>query len=275
MSTMLQIQNFLSLAISNSIYPLIIEARTFRRSNGENRKNPPVFIYREQPITPDHLKKIFITKMLIPFDLIKNNFPAILTKWLYNTNLYHIYNLYCGACYNIELFIENKFINLTQALESYHRQVYDGKYQSDDEYHDSIYQEFKAIIEKNVHNANYRISLIKKIEYLNEYSYQKRLKEIFKTIPPKILSDLLGSVRKQLHFIKKIVEMRNHLTHFSKKTKQLSDNSKNLYYYYNILKIIIEICLLKESGLTWDEINKILYLNDMFKYYCSLQKNTK
>lgn len=89
------------------------------------------------------------------------------------------------------------------------------------------------------------------IHHGNEYSLNKRFKEIFESLSSDTKELLcLENGKQRKKFIKQVVEKRNTLVHGDKEGKKCDlDNIEKLYYASERLKVLITILLFKEIGI--------------------------
>ncbi len=188
--------------------------------------------------------------------MISDKFELSLRNWFEKAEkLEPIYNLYFGTLYNSRMYLEHRFLSQIHAIESYHRRVNGGKYQENDEYRSGLYKKFLQAIPNELDN-DFRESLIEgKLKYANDYSLRKRLKEILESCSQNLPVSLRAKDNRDL-FIKLVVNTRNYLTHFEEKSKAATGDE--LYKLTNNLKILLEICLLKELEFSSETINNLI-----------------
>jgi hypothetical protein len=149
------------------------------------------------------------------------------------------------------MFIEQQLLSLVGAIEAYHRRTMDN-FELPKEQHNKRLEEILRSVPEE-----YKGWLNEKLAYSNEKSLQKRLKEVFKEFDP-ILKELIPNSDS---LVKKAVRTRNYLTHYNKKLKKKATTGKDLLELVENLKIIVEICLLKELGFTLDKIKNLISRN--------------
>jgi len=257
------IQNFLSLAIGTAAYPLIIigksKASITKLNDGTIVYNDILIFYKLGTLV-DLSKKVYEFDMLFSFKDISDNFEIILKNWIEKSEILRpVYDLYFGTLYNPSMYLQHQFLSLVQALESYHRRKYEGKYISDNNYSE-LHEILVKSIPKNV-ESDFRKSLYQKIKYLNEFSLRKRIKEIFLKY-----GDLVESIiQDQENFIEDIVNTRNFLTHYDKDLEPKSKKGKELYWLTQKMKFLLEICLLSELGIHDESIKTLVSRNQKFQ----------
>lgn len=257
------IRNFLTLGVSESVYPLAIEGITDQNKQiiNNNVYNQPIEIFY---MLPDMLKT---PEMLHPFDMlftfkdISNKFEFFLRNWFQKADLLApVYDLYFGTLFNPHIYLEHKFLSLIQAIESFQQRVYGGKYLLDEEY-SHIYNILVNAIPAGT-NEEFKESLKSKLKYGNEFTLRKRLKNIFDKYH-EILNIFIDNNRS---FIEKVIATRNYETHHDASLKEYSAHGEELYHLNQILKILLEICLLSELGFSSMEIKNLFSRNRRYRH---------
>ena len=127
------IQDFLSLGIMEPVHPLAIAGLTeVNKKMIEDKSHfPPVEIFYRLLDIPKGHKPLLPTDMLFNFNDISTRFEFFLRNWFEKMDLLEpVYNLYFGTLYNPRMYLEHRFLNLIQAIESFHQRTYGGKYLS-------------------------------------------------------------------------------------------------------------------------------------------------
>jgi len=249
---MRDIQNFLSLGVTEPVYPLTITGIT-------EANNSPVEIYYHSP----EISKVPKTLcMLFTFKDISDRFEILLKNWFEKADtLGPVYDLYFGTLYNPRMYLQHQFLSLIQAIEAYHRRKFEGKYLSNDDY-EPIYEKFKKFINELAIEPSFKEALKSKLKYGNEHSLRKRLKDLFEKYK-EVVDDFIED--KDI-FVNRVVDTRNYLTHYDKNLMEKAVDGEQLYYVTQQLKIVIVICLLSELGFNFKEIKNLLARNRRYKY---------
>jgi hypothetical protein len=258
------IQNFLSLAIGQAVFPLIIKGKTnackIELPNGEIEYNDILIFYPIKNLS-DLSKKLHDSDILFSFSNISDNFEKYLSNWFIKSDvLQPVYDLYFGCLYNPKMYLQNGFLNLIQALESYHRRIHNGKYLSDDDY-THIHKTLNKTIPQEVKD-DFRKSLKQKLKYLNEFSLRKRLKEILEKCGD-VVNIIIHDNEK---FIGDVVNTRNFLTHYDKSIEMEAKSDEDLIKLIQKLKFILEICFLIELEIPVETIKYLISRNKRYKY---------
>jgi hypothetical protein len=267
LNIMRNIKNFLSLGVGEPVYPLAIKGTT--ESNKQVIKDrffyKPVEVFYRLSDIP-RIREVFSFQMLFTFKNVQDRFGIFLGNWFEKAQLLKpTYDLYFGTLYNPHLYLESQFLSLTQAIESYHQRVYGGKYVSKEAYEivydilvNAISEEIEDSPEDKLEDLKGRLK--KYLEHGNDFNLRTRLKEVVNDY--EALTTLF--INDKDKFIHNVTETRNYLTHYDKDKKPPSpvENYEELFQLIQNLKIIVEICLLKEAGFSLEEIKDLFSRNN-------------
>jgi hypothetical protein len=168
-------------------------------------------------------------------------------NWFSSTSLLSpIYELLFGTLFNRDSFVKTKFLNLSQALESFHRRVLGGTYLPPEGYVATRSALRAAVPESVPDDLRQRIS--DTIKYANEYSLRKRLKELLCSLDGSTLEILKISDVAAVSDL--IVKTRNYLTHFDEQSRtSLVDDIVGMHYMNERLTALLFILILKKLGM--------------------------
>jgi len=263
LNIMYRIQNFLSLGIMEPVYPLVVEGITEVNKEMINDKtyNPPVKIYYRVSDIPKAPKTLLPFDMLFTFKDISDRFEVFLRNWFEKADLLEpVYNLHFGTLYNPRMYLEHRFLSLLQAIESYHRRTMKNFELPEEQHKNRIVEILNAV------SHGHKDWLKNKLAYSNEPNLRRRLKEILEKF-----ADVLNKfIPDKDFFIHKVVTTRNYLTHYDETLKEQSAEGKELYHFTQKLKILLEICLLKELGFTSENIKSLISRNRRYQYEISI-----
>jgi hypothetical protein len=179
----LSFQRFLCLGIQRATLPIRITGRT----------DKPREVLHNTPIFDDFLIIRRLTDLdwagetLIPQHMLftlpeLNPAPAqVFGKYLEREKLLIAsIDLYFSTIYSDTYIPRVDFLTLAQSLVAYHRAVLPGKYTTDEHYNLGLRHRLWSAVQSGDDPvpADFRASLNKKLDYLHEYSLNKRLKEI-------------------------------------------------------------------------------------------------
>jgi len=257
---MRKIQHFLSLGVMTPVDPLTIDGVI--KTNEKGTIHPTVEIYhcdmlKDVPRMPERL---WFDKLFTLED-ISNRFETFLRKWFeIADSLEPTVNLYFATLYTPYMYLEFHFLSLIQAIESFHRRIFKGEYMSDEDYKRIRSLLVNAIPPDEVGN-DHKQSLKSRIQYGNEFSLRTRLKEIFEEYK----ENLKEFIENTNAFVNGVVDTRNYLTHYEEDPTKHVDSGDALYELTKKLRILLEICLLRELGFSSDEIKNMFKRNRRYR----------
>ena len=257
-------QDFLTLITGERSFPLEI----FGISSKTDEKIDLFYNPISKIETP---KELFPDDMIFAFPAISNQFEEILKNWFEKASLLRpVYTLYFATRYSSFIYVENRFLNQIQALETYHSRKYDKKYISEDICLDVYNKLISSIPDYSGQEySDFKTSLIARLHYINEYSLRKRLKSLIKDT--NIVSHHI--IDNTNDFIDKVVNTRNYLTHYSRDAELLAVKGKDLFFLTEKVKILVEILLLRELGFPFEEIENFIIKNrDYMQHFVKKEK---
>jgi len=155
-------------------------------------------------------------EMLFPYELIREQFPQLVATWFETRDLFQpVRTLFFSQYYNPRMYPEVHFLNLMQALESYHRRRYGGTYVCAAEY--ERWREAMANSIPNEVPGPLRRSLLSKLQYGNEFSLRKRLKTLLASLEEEARGLIAEGYEDLVHYI---VTLRNYHTHYTRELEQ-------------------------------------------------------
>lgn len=198
--------------------------------------------YVLEPIHPLHAREMLFTLQQIL------NKKRVLRTWFKRAqDLEPVYNLYFGTFYQ-KGYLNNELLNLTQALESYHRKTMVNLELPIKEHDKRINQILNSAPEAH------KLWLKQKLKYSNEPTLRQRLRELWDKSPAAI-SAKLGAKNT---FVGITVDTRNYWTHFGDDLKAKAATGEDLFYLVVKLRILIQTCLLQELGFNSKEIEFLM-----------------
>lgn len=256
-----QFQNFLSLATSTYVYPTRIlgtpDIDLYKDSNkvtiGNQIYTQPVECLYQLARSPKLDKKSYSSDYLFMFKNVSKRFEKYIQSWFSKYELLKpVHQLYFGTLYNPAMYQDQKFLAFVQALEAYHRRTM-GNIELPKEKHE---ERIKNILDSSP--TNYKGWLAGKLQYSNEPSLRKRLRDLIKS--NEALTSHLTNNSKQ--FINDICTTRNYLIHYDLELEDEAVKREELYSLTQKLKVLIEACFLKQLGFTSQTV-----INTLSNYY--------
>ncbi len=256
-------QNLFTLLISEVVYPIQIIGNSEKavRIFEESKHYEPINIVYQLPISMigSTNKAIYANEVFCPYEVIKDKIGGIFNNWLEKMELLKpVSDLYFGVVYSKNIFSEFKFLSLVLSLEAYHRRVIGNEDISNFEHEKRIREILNSVPNE------YREWLKEKLKYSNEPSLRKRLKQIFNLLKNIRYIDELVPDKKR--FVDRVVNTRNYYVHYDKALKDKIIDAEQFYWYIQILKTIVLACLLRETGFTDEEIDKLFMQSKEFTW---------
>lgn len=245
-------QNFISLGVGEpvSIIDMIGETEENKEDHDGHILYPKVSIYLCIKRLAEDYKPILPPSMLFNLRNIKDDFNIIINRWYEREEILRpVFNLYFGTLYDPDMYLEQKFLSLIQAIESYHRRTKSNNEIEPEEHEIKINNIIESV------DVQYRKWLQGKLVYSNEPTLRNRLKELLKECG---LLLRLSSSREKKFFIDQVCNTRNYFTHYDISLTAKAAKGKELFRLYYILKVIIEFNLLLEIGFDNERAHELL-----------------
>lgn len=258
------IQNFLSLATNqpNSLKSLEVYSNSGTRAplDSNVQQYPITVVFPKSYSESRREKPLFTEDMLFSFQDI-DDFGRTIERWLEISNeLDSVCNLFFSIRYSPQMYLENQFLNVSQALESYHRRRLGN--------HELPEQEHKKRLESIVSQTpeEHKEWLEQRLKYSYEPSFRKRIKDLVSR-GTEIILPLVGNKKA---FINKVYETRNYYTHYDLSLKERATRGNELYWVIQSLSFLIQVCFLQELGFSSEKSTELIRRNE--QYQCHLNK---
>jgi len=251
-----KIRNFLSFGVGKAVYPLTIigQNEEYVSFYGTKKIYDDIGIYYNYMKIPNTFEPLIPPEMFFTFEEISDSFEIFIRNWFNRAEvLAPVFDLYFSNIYTAKLYLETRFLNAAQAIESYHRRK-----ETTTKY-ECLPEEHEARIMSIIYSApiEHRKWLDAQLKHSNEVNLGRRLKEIL-SLHKEIAEIYIGNNQEQKDFIYSVVTARNYLTHFDKDGEAKSAKGKDLLIIIEKLKILIKACLLNEIGMDYTQIKTIL-----------------
>ncbi|MGA2915832.1 MAG: HEPN domain-containing protein [Sedimentisphaerales bacterium] len=259
------IGNLLTLLTGEPIYPKQIKACGSDIEIGAGQKTKEIieFFYG---LWGDKLPKtIHCNEMIAPLPILKERLNIIFQKWFEKSLLLKPTCDLFFSTFRTKTYQDAVFLNLVQAIESYHRRKCSGIYVDKEEY--AKYEKLMTEAIPHEMPKDLKESFRRRLRYGNEYALRKRIREIFSNVQKSMLELIANNTEK---FIEKIVDTRNYLTHYDKELESRSITKGIDFYYANEkLWLLLIVLLLKEldieDSIVADRIKNIRRFSDLQK----------
>jgi hypothetical protein len=140
--------------------------------------------------------------------------------------------------------MENRFLNIAFAAESFHRELYDADYMEPSEL-ESLVQIYIAHTPEEHHEW-----LSGKLRYANSPSLRRRLQELAKRARPGIQS----LIPNRGYWANIVAQVRNDLTHLRSDAEEF--NSDDLYFLSESIYAVVRLCMLLEAGVPLEMLTR-------------------
>lgn len=214
-------------------------------------------------------------KMLFLFRDLENNLGEIFEAWINKREEYQpIFDLLLITMYTPNLYLHYRFLNVVQALEAYHTNKYEDIYQDVKIYEKGLYKKFREVLDafpsKNVDQENgisdeFRKALKGKLKAQTRFTLETRLKDLLKKVSPLLPNDFIGSTTDRDSFARRSAETRNALTHHDKEKRKQAAQGQELNQLFYTLKVILQICLMKEISFNDNSIKTLVERNRVYQ----------
>lgn len=241
----------------------------------EKEKLVPIEIYFQVGELDNLDAKFDPQRVLFSFRDVKEQFDELLSLWERNSKeLESIIDLYLRLTYIPKRHINDFFLSLAQAMEAFHSLAHDGRYLDKKVYKTVVRKRLEEAVnsipdsislesgEGSLDLREYkRILKEEKLSHLNNYSLRERLEEIISEYSSCLPDNFFASLEEQNEFLKKIRKTRNYLTHLSSEEDEYVASGQVLLALSRKLKVLLEVCLLKQLGLKDLDIKTIISKN--------------
>lgn len=240
------LQNFLALGVGDRVYPVQVR--------GVGPSDRVASVLYSFPWLPSTQREIRPYDMVFTYHDAPGRLPALLDQWVTRSEVLRpVYESYFGNLYHPAMYIEQRFLSLIQALESYHRLARPGYELPPEQHHRRI-----AEILASAPQAH-RKWLERKLDHSNEVTLRVRIQQLADE-----MSDLFQPPRRN-EFVEKVVTTRHYMTHFSPELKPRVASDDELVAIVQKLKFLLTLFLLKETGFSRDDVLAFVDRNPRLK----------
>jgi hypothetical protein len=256
------IRNFVSLGVGA---PTHMDGILGFVSGSENGRVETVNVYSQSVYETPASDGIHPLTMLFSAADLKDDYDRALQAWFAKADLLRpIYDLYFGTLFAPDLYLETAFLNVAQAVESYHRRRYPGTPLTKEQFR-KLRKELCAVIKPAMATEPAEIVTLleSKIAFFNEYSLKMRIKKLIATHAA-LATLFIDDVDR---FVTMATNTRNYLTHFSGTLVNKRAEGRALYDLMVQLKFLLQICLLSELELPEETIRTLMTRNQRIAWF--------
>ena len=245
-------RDFLNFTISDDVKTNSFRGLVKTKSEAYNSKM--VQVLWRSPISTN-LEKGSGNSCLFRFDEIKDEFDRIVNAWFnFKSKFSVVYDLYFGVVYNSELYLTNKFLMISEALEVYHGKEFGSKVITTAlrEVYDRIMPHIKDLHSNSTFSAE-DFEIVK--EWMNNGkrpSLSARITELYDKYSD-IIPYLSLKIGNSKCFGSKVSKFRNGLTHGDIDSKDIDDS--DLFWTYKDLHLLLRLCILSALDFPIDKLH--------------------
>jgi hypothetical protein len=228
-----RLQNFVMMCILYSIRPLLIKAGT------TDEIGKSVIIYNGIVDVSDNHDIISNDKMFLSFRNLSGRLEETFQRWLTAyVELEDSFDLFFENMTNSKLYPQDRFENIIQALEAYHRGRFDDELMEKSRYESMVNDILSRLIDTE------QKDWIKKNRTRgNDLSLSQKLHQLFEQFPY-----VFTDVDKREQFVVKVQDTRNYFAHHINKLKEKAAENADLHYLEQRLNVLMVACMLSELG---------------------------
>lgn len=246
-----KITNLMCFAMNEivTIKNLVATSREIQFESSTDKQSPvPISIYYQSiPFTEKAPKKNW-HEMLFNFRAIADDAEEVFNKWLdAYEDLFPALNLYFSTKAGAQKYLDGKFLALAQGLETYHRRTSTETLMKQEIFDTLVDEIIKGCPVDHVEWLKGRLV------HGNEINLGKRLKKIIEPFKKH-----LGSASDRSKFLRKIVDTRNYLTHYSEDLKDKAAKGMEMWAICQRMEVAFNLHFLKVIGFTEDKIDSVV-----------------
>lgn len=178
---------------------------------------------------------------------IANEWSSILNRYFETLERYRpVYDLYFATIYAADSYLQNRFLNFAQAIESFHRRREKGTLLPPETFRD-IKSELVACLRSQSDRIpnEIRATFASRLQYFNEYTLNERLLALFPD-SDEVLQDLTGGTAE---FRIDMRNTRNFLTHYTEELEAKASTGVALVRLTMRMQAALSRLFLQELGI--------------------------
>lgn len=243
--------NLLTLGVGRLSYPTRIFGLTDQSQGGSHGGSPfnlPIQIYYQLLEPPQERNVRFRGDMLFGFEDIEARLEPFVQRWFNSAaEIAAVHDLFFGSYFVQRLFVNHRFLNLVQAIETYHRSrlTSAAKYRATHrDRMDKILQAITPVLEAN--DVRWIESMMKGKASPSLKIQCQEIAERYKPVLDKWYHDHSG-------LTDQVIDTRHALTHHTQQEKAKT-TSLDLFTVNRQLLLLLECALLEELGFSLEEV---------------------
>ena len=250
----LKVCNFFCLAIDQtiSIGSVTAYSREWTRENETPKQHRvPIRVYYQSVSYSEETPKIAEHRMLFRYPDVASRIGQILSKWLDSYGTFTpAYNLYFASRYDGRQYPDVNFLRLVQGIETLHRRSSEETEMPKDEFKNHV----NSILQSCPDDK--RDWVKDKLSSANALPLRRRLGRMIEPF-----RHLFGNEEESEILVKRIVDTRNYLTHYSGKLERKAASHEDLLMLRDKLEGLFQLHLMRLIGFDGEFIASILNRN--------------
>lgn len=244
-----ELQNLLTLLMNRAVYPKYIELKG-ETIDLERGIKESITLY-VLPMDEFRESKVRVSELFINFRKIEGIIGKVLNNWFsFEDKSSKI--IYLRSLYDSGMDWESKFLNYAKSIESFHRNTSGntGKFVSDEEY-EPLKNAMLDSLPSDI-DVSFKQKLESTLKYAHHHGFERRIREIFKSIDGELFKMIFDSNRHMRKFAENMTRTRDYYTHYGDKPVILFKDW-GLFFANIRLHVILFFHFCKQLGIS-DEI---------------------
>ena len=193
-------------------------------------------------------------QMLFRLSDVVARFPDFVAAWFTQApRLGVVYDMYISCLKDDDANLEGRFLRLTQALETLHRRLFDGKYMGDDVFRTTVLSPLYGAIPAGI-DSGFRDRLQGYLKYGNEFSLRKRLCDLVDGASPQLERSSCLPWSNAFEFVNRVCDVRNYFTHYDAASEGSTVTEPELQELVRGVFWLLQTQLMLTVGFTHGEI---------------------
>ncbi|TDL31197.1 hypothetical protein E2R51_15545 [Jeotgalibacillus sp. S-D1] len=241
-----------------------------KKINGEQYRKKFKVFHRQQGDYKG--TKLTRSKILLPLPEIED-FSKLITLWHEKEDDLKVLVDFINSDHYTSMYAENKFLNVVQTAEIFHRRFSGEKLLTKDERDKYVSERRKLLkILRKDFDEKFATLIENRTSNPDTFSLKERIESLISNLNPTTTRYILGDQNEVDDFISIIVKRRNYLTHLDEERyDEVVKNLENLPFETHQLKGIMLIYILKELGVPEEDSFK--RLRSIYRYKSKAQSS--
>ncbi len=249
-------RRFLTLLISRPVY---VDKVYFHPNDGEVPHEANLL--QSNPVVESADRKTLYPGMVVSYRDISEKFGDVIRRWFeLEESLVDVLNLYFATIFVPDLYINQTFLFLAQALEVYHRTSpnFENQVQPKTDFR----ARKKNIIEKVLEEKDW---LTEKLAHANEKTLAQRLNELIGLHQ----NEVDQFIEDTTEFSDSIRHTRNHFTHYGTGEKGMEKVAEGIQLIDLTAKMqtLLELCIFSDLGISGAPISRMIQNLKQRRYF--------